>query len=90
MSDLIKRARLSRDEQHQAVFAGPPTENMTWNEASAQRVADAQLRKALMVVVEWLEEMEELQMVFGACENACIPELVERLRETVLAVVEVR
>ena len=56
MSNLIERARLTEDEQHQAVFAGPITENMTWNEASVQRVADTQLRKALLTVLEWLDE----------------------------------
>ena len=58
MSDLIERARLSWDEQHQAVFAGSPTEAKTWDGRATQRVADAQLRKALLVVTEWLGEQK--------------------------------
>ena len=56
MSDLIERARLTEGERHYAVVTVPITDDMPGHASAVQRVADAQLRKALLVVQEWLDE----------------------------------
>ena len=72
MSELIKRARLTDEEQYRVVSV---TNHRTTDVgAIVQAVADAQLRKALLVVTEWLGE----QKLIGEDPSA---ELVALFRE---------
>ena len=87
MSDLIERARLTEEEQQQAIFTTPV--GGTSLSRIVQAVADAQLRKALRVVAEWLEELEDgLRpdlFAYGgpaSCEYGCIPGAIMILTES--------
>ena len=53
---LIERARLTEEEQGQAVGEDSVPFFFITHKSLIQRVADAQLRKALLLVQEWLDE----------------------------------
>ena len=78
MSDLIERARLTSTEKtplaHAAVEKNRGNHSDAWAYDMADAFADTQLRKALLVVTEWLGE----QKLIGEEPSA---ELVALFRE---------
>ena len=67
----IEDAYLTTDEQHDAAFAAPITENVSWQERVSNRIAHAATEKALRWVTTQIDDsnIEALSKMLDAAKE---------------------